>query len=107
MSDDTRTEAEEASAEHDANAAPVEEAGNPTESGSTTTGAQAGAAKPTGGTAKRRRRRGSRGGRNRRKRKPAAAPRSDGAENKDTSAEGEDYSDSTADRGMTTEDVTA
>jgi ribonuclease E len=107
MSDDTRTEAEAASAEHDANAAPVEEAGNPTESGSTTTGAQAGAAKPTGGTAKRRRRRGSRGGRNRRKRKPAAAPRSDGAESKDTSAEGEDYSDSTADRGMTTEDVTA
>jgi ribonuclease E len=109
MSDDTRTEAEEASAEHDANAAPAEGAGNPTESGSTTTDTQAGAAKPTGGTAKRRRRRGSRGGRNRRKRKTAAAPGSDGAENKskDTSAAGEDYTDTAADRGLTTEDVTA
>ena len=109
MSDDTRTEAEEASAEHDANAAPAEGAGNPTESGSTTTDTQAGAAKPTGGAAKRRRRRGSRGGRNRRKRKTDAAPASDGAENKnkDTSAAGEDYTDSVADRGLTTEDVTA
>jgi ribonuclease E len=107
MSDDTRTEAEEASAEHDANAAPVEGAGNPTESGSTTTGAEAGAAKPTGGTAKRRRRRGSRGGRNRRRRKTAAAPGSDSAEDKETSAAGEDYTDSAADRGLTTEDVAA
>jgi ribonuclease E len=107
MSDDTRTEAEEAFAEHDANAAPVEGAGNPTESGSTTTGAEAGAAKPTGGTAKRRRRRGSRGGRNRRRRKTAAAPGSDSAEDKETSAAGEDYTDSAADRGLTTEDVAA
>jgi ribonuclease E len=107
MSEETRTEAEEASAERDASAAPAEGAGNPTESGKTTTGAGAGAARRAGGTAKRRRRRGSRGGRNRRKRKTVAAPGSDGAATKDQSDAGEDYTDTAADRGLTTEDVAA
>jgi ribonuclease E len=105
MSDDTRTEAQEASTERDAGAAPAEGAGSPTEPDQETTAAGAGAAKPAGGTAKRRRRRGSRGGRNRRKPKTASAP--DGAAAKDPSEAGEDYTDVAADRGLTTEDVAA
>jgi ribonuclease E len=101
MSDETRTEATEASAERSANTAPAEGAGNPTESTDSTKPA----AKPSGGTARRRRRRGSRGGRNRRKPKTAAAP--DGAAAKDQAEAAEDYTDAAADRGLTSEDVAA
>jgi ribonuclease E len=102
MSDETRTEAEQASAQPDATAAPAEGAGNPTESRTPRTGG--GAAKSTGAS-KRRRRRGSRGGRNRRKPKTAPAPA--GAAAEDASEAGEDYTDAPADRGLTTEDVAA
>src|SRR6266487_3019802 len=105
MSDETRTEAEEASAQHDASAAPAEGAGNPTEPEKTASGGRAGTANRAGGAARRRRRRGSRGGRNRRKPKTASAP--DGATAQDTSDAGEDYTDAPADRGLTTEDVAA
>jgi ribonuclease E len=105
MSDDTRTEAQEASTEPDTGAAPAEGAGSPTEPDQDTTATGAGASKPAGATAKRRRRRGSRGGRNRRKPKTATAP--DGAAAKDQSEAGEDYTDTAADRGLTTEDVAA
>jgi ribonuclease E len=105
MSDETRTEAEEASAQHDASAAPAEGAGNPTEPEKTASGGRAGTANRAGGAARRRRRRGSRGGRNRRKPKTASAP--DGATAQDTSEAGEDYTDAPADRGLTTEDVAA
>jgi ribonuclease E len=105
MSDDTRTEAQEASTEHDTGARPAEGAGSPTEPDQNTTAGGAGASKPAGGTAKRRRRRGSRGGRNRRKPKTTSAP--DGAAAKDESEAGEDYTDIAADRGLTTEDVAA
>jgi ribonuclease E len=104
MSDETRTEAQEASTEDDASAAPAEGAGNPTESGKATSGG--GAAKRAGGAAKRRRRRGSRGGRNRRKPKTAAAPAGDGPA-EEASESGDDYTDVAADRGLTTEDVAA
>jgi len=103
MSDDTPTEARPASGEHDTNTAPVEAAGNTSESTKQTSGdGRAGAA---GGAPRRRRRRGSRGGRNRRKPKAAAAP--DGAAAKDPAEAGEDYTDAAADRGLTTEDVAA
>jgi ribonuclease E len=105
MSDETRAEAEEASAQHDASAAPAEGAGNPTEPEKTASGGRAGTASRAGGAARRRRRRGSRGGRNRRKPKTASAP--DGATAQDTSEAGEDYTDAPADRGLTTEDVAA
>ena len=102
MSDDTPTEARPVSGEHDANTAPADAAGNPTESKQTNND---GRASTTGGTGRRRRRRGSRGGRNRRKPKTAAAP--DGAAAKDPAEAGEDYTDAAADRGMTSEDVAA
>ncbi|MDQ6852825.1 MAG: Rne/Rng family ribonuclease [Actinomycetota bacterium] len=105
MSDETRTEAQEASTEHDTAAAPAEGAGSPTETDQEATAAGGGAAKPAGGTAKRRRRRGSRGGRNRRKPKSAASAA--GAAAKDPSEAGEDYTDAAADRGLTSEDVAA
>ncbi len=76
MSDETHTEAEEASTEHDASAAPAEGAGNSPEPGKATSGGDP--AKRAGGAAKRRRRRGSRGGRNRRKPKTATAAAPDG-----------------------------
>jgi ribonuclease E len=104
MSDDTSAEARTASGEHDANAAPAEGAGKPTETTKQTSG-DGGSASPGGGAPRRRRRRGSRGGRNRRKPKSAAGP--DGAAAKDPSETGEDYTDAAADRGMTTEDVAA
>jgi ribonuclease E len=109
MSDETRTEAAEASAQDDASAAPAEGAGNPTEQ-TKTPAAAGGAAKSTRGAAKRRRRRGSRGGRNRRKPRTAPAPDGAGAATaaaEDASAAGEDYADAPADRGLTTEDVAA
>ena len=102
MSDDTPTEARPVSGEHDANTAPADAAGNPTESKQTSNDGRASTA---GGTGRRRRRRGSRGGRNRRKPKTAAAP--DGAAAKDPAEAGEDYTDAAADRGMTSEDVAA
>jgi len=102
MSDDTPTEARPVSGEHDANTAPADAAGNPTESKQTSNDGRASTA---GGTGRRRRRRGSRGGRNRRKPKTAAAP--DGAAAKDPAETGEDYTDAAADRGMTSEDVAA
>src|SRR5215204_4100826 len=102
MSDDTPTEARPVSGEHDANTAPADAAGNPTESKQTNND---GRASTTGGTGRRRRRRGSRGGRNRRKPKTAAAP--DGAAAKDPAEAGEEYTDAAADRGLTTEDVAA
>jgi ribonuclease E len=105
MSDETRTEAQEASAERNANAAPAEGAGSPPESGNPTARSGDGAAKPAGRTAKRRRRRGSRGGRNRRKPKAVAAPEGAATEGPATAAE--DYTDAPADRGLTTEDVAA
>ena len=105
MSDETRTEAGEVSAEQDASAAPAEGAGNQTEPAKATSGG--GAAKRAGGAAKRRRRRGSRGGRNRRKPKAATAPAPDGGAAEDTTEAGEDYTDAAADRGLTTEDVAA
>src|SRR5215211_9109615 len=103
MSDDTPTEARPVSGEHDANTAPADAAGNPTESKKQT--GNDGRASAAGGTPRRRRRRGSRGGRNRRKPKTAAAP--DGAAAKDPADAGEDYTDAAADRGMTSEDVAA
>jgi ribonuclease E len=105
MSDETRTERQAGSTEQEASAAPAEGAGNPTEPEKTASGGRAGTANRAGGAAKRRRRRGSRGGRNRRKPKTASAP--DGAAAQDTSEAGEDYTDAPADRGLTTEDVTA
>jgi ribonuclease E len=105
MSDETGTEAQEASVERNASTAPAEGAGTPTEPGKTTARSGDGAAKRAGGAAKRRRRRGSRGGRNRRKPKTAAAP--DGAATEGPSAAAEDYTDAPADRGLTTEDVAA
>ena len=101
MSDDTPTEARPASGEQHANTAPAEAAGDPTESKSAASGGRTNA----GGTPRRRRRRGSRGGRNRRKSKTAAAPA--GAAAKDQAEAAEDYTDASADRGMTTEDVAA
>jgi ribonuclease E len=102
MSDDTPTEARPASTETNANTAPAEGAGNPSESTKPVAGD--GRTK-AGGTPRRRRRRGSRGGRNRRKPKTAAAPT--GAEAKDPAEAAEDYTDASADRGLTTEDVAA
>src|SRR5215207_619027 len=101
MSDDTPTEARPASGEQNANTAPAEAAGDPTESKSAASGGRTNA----GGTPRRRRRRGSRGGRNRRKSKTAAAPA--GAAAKDQAEAAEDYTDASADRGLTTEDVAA
>jgi ribonuclease E len=104
MSDDTSAEARTASGEHDANAAPAEGAGTPSDSNTPVTGDSGGRSSGSG-TPRRRRRRGSRGGRNRRKPKRATAP--DGAAAKDQAEAGEDYTDAAADRGMTTEDVAA
>jgi ribonuclease E len=105
MSEKTPAEARAASAQHDANAAPAEGAGNPTEPGNSTSGG--GAAKPAGGTAKRRRRRGSRGGRNRRRPRTAAAAGGGAARTQPPEAAGDDDTDAAADRGLTTEDVAA
>jgi ribonuclease E len=110
MSDETRTETEQASDQPDATAAPAEGTGSPTEPRKAATGG--GATKSTGAT-KRRRRRGSRGGRNRRKPKPAPAPDGAGAdagvatEDESKAETAEDYTDAPADRGLTTEDVAA
>jgi ribonuclease E len=101
MSDDTPTEARPASGEQHANTSPAEAAGDTTESKSAASGGRTNA----GGTPRRRRRRGSRGGRNRRKSKTAAAPA--GAAAKDQAEAAEDYTDASADRGLTTEDVAA
>src|SRR6266511_4079301 len=103
MSDDTPTEARQASGEPDTNTAPAEAAGNTPESTKQPSGDGRGSA--AGGPPRRRRRRGSRGGRNRRKPKAAAAP--EGAAAKDPAEAGEDYTDAAADRGLTTEDVAA
>src|SRR5262245_46912177 len=108
MSDNTPTEARQASEEDHTKPAPPDGADSadktksPTGSTRKTSGSGGGG---SGGAPRRRRRRGSRGGRNRRKPKAAAAP--DGAAAKDPAEAGEDYTDAAADRGMTSEDVAA